>query len=138
MRIKSASYALLLFLAGALTSSIFEWLHPITAIEVKNASSKVIKYLDIEYRNMGDHRGRIAENVRPGHTVTFKWATESEASYHLLVTFDDGSQIAGGAGYTSRGDTVREVIESTRVLSALPVKFMFGLPNAEARDTTRK
>lgn len=87
MRVRSFLYILLAFLAGALTCSIFEWLQPIATIEVRNASGKVIRHLDIEYRGMGDHKGRIAENLKPGQFTTFKWTTEGEGSYWLNVTF---------------------------------------------------
>jgi hypothetical protein len=136
--IKPTIYFLLVFFLGALTASNFGWLQPMTSIEIKNTSGKPIKYLDIEYRGLGDHKGRISENIQHGQAVTFKWATEGEASYRLHVTFDDGTKVQGGAGYTSRGDTVHEVIEASRILSSLPVPLTLGVANGEFRNTTLK
>jgi hypothetical protein len=123
---KSFLYFLLVFLSGAITSSIFEWLQPIATIEVRNASGKVIRHMDIDYRGMGDHKGRIAENLEPGQKATFKWITEGEGSYQLRVTFEDGTEVRGGAGYIERGDLIKESVESARVISQVPVWFTFG------------
>lgn len=137
MKLKAVAYFLLVYFVGALTSSVFEWLEPITTIEVTNASNKVIKQLDIKYRGMGEHEGRIAENLKPGQVVTFKWTTEGEASYRLHAIFEDGTEVKGGAGYTQRGNTVKESIEAKRVVSSLPIDFTFGLLHSAPRDTAR-
>lgn len=136
MKVRAVLYSVLVFFAGALTSSTFEWMAPTTTIEVTNTSGKVIKNLDIDYRGMGEHKGRIAQDMAPGTTLTFKWATDSEASYGLRATFDDGAVLAGGAGYTQRGNTVKESIEAKRVVSSLPIDFTFGLLHSAPRDTT--
>ena len=138
MRVRSICYFLLVFLSGALTSSIFEWLQPITTIEVRNASSKTIKYLDIEYQGMGDHRGRIAENLKPGQKTTFKWTTEGEGDYRLHVIFDDGTGVHGGAGYIERGDVIKETVEAERLMSERPMWFTFSLLFHPPWDTTSK
>jgi hypothetical protein len=124
------------FFAGALTSSVFEWLHPLTSIRVTNASGKVIKFLDITYRGDGDHQGRIAENMKSGQTIYFKWATQGEASYRLHVTFEDGTEVHGGAGYLERGDVIKETVEAERVKSELPMWFTLGTLYHEPWDTT--
>ncbi len=131
-------YLLLVFLAGALTSSIFEWLQPIASIDVRNASNKVIRHLDIEYRGMGEHKGRIAENLKPGQTIYFKWATQGEAGYRLHVTFEDGTEVHGGAGYLERGDVIKEALEVERVMSERPIWFTFGKFYDEPWDTTER
>lgn len=136
MRVRPVFYFLLVFLSGALTSSIFEWLQPITTIEVRNASNKVISHLDIEYRGMGDQRGRIAENLKPGQEMTFKWTTEGEGSYRLHVTFEDGTEIHGGAGYIERGNVIKEAVEAERVMSERPMRFTFGTQYHPPWDTT--
>ncbi len=136
MKVRAVLWSVLVFFAGALTSSIFEWMAPITTIEVTNASDKVIRSLDITYTGMGDHKGRLTENLKPGEKITFKWATDGEAAYLLQASFDDGSEIRGGAGYTQRGNTVKDVIEAKRVMSRLPVGFTFGFVHDEPRDTT--
>jgi hypothetical protein len=135
-RTKAILYFLLVFFVGSLTSSIFEWLQPITTIEVTNASSKTIKYLDIEYKGMGNHKGRIAESLAPGKVVTFKWTTDSEASYRLYAIYEDNTEVKGGAGYTSRGDTVKESIYELEVISRVPEDFTFGFLYAVPRTTT--
>lgn len=137
MRVKSALYFVAVFFVGALTSSIFEWLQPITTIEVTNASDKVIRSLDISYTGMGEHKGRLTESLKPGEKITFKWATDGEAAYLLHASFDDGSEIRGGAGYTQRGNTVKDAIEAKRVMSRFPKDFTFGLGYSAPRDTTR-
>lgn len=136
MRARSVFYFLFVFFAGALTSSNFEWLQPTTAIEVRNASNKVIRYVDIEYQGIGDHKGRIAENLTHGQAVIFKWATEGEGSYRLHVIFEDGSEVHGGAGYIERGSLFRETVESARVMSQLPVRLTFGLLYHSGWDST--
>lgn len=136
MKFKAIAYFVLVFFAGALTSSVFELLAPITTIEVKNASNKVIKQLDIKYRGMGEHEGRIAESLKPGQVVTFKWTTEGEASYRLHATFEDGTEVKGGAGYTQRGDTVKEEIEAKRIMTRLPISFTLGSLHSASYDTT--
>lgn len=136
MKFKAIAYFVLVFFAGALTSSVFEWLAPITTIEVTNSSKKVIKQLDIKYRGMGKHEGRIAENLKPGQVVTFKWTTEGEASYRLHATFEDGTEVKGGAGYTQRGDTVKEEIEAKRIMTRLPISFTLGSLHSDSYDTT--
>lgn len=136
MRVKPIMYFLLVFFAGALTSSVFEWLHPLTSIRVTNVSGKVIKFLDITYRGMGEHKGRIAENLKPGQVMTFKWATQGEASYRLHVAFEDGTEVHGGAGYLERGDVIRETVEAKRVMSERPVMLTFGILFHAPWDTT--
>ena len=135
---KSFLYFLLVFLSGAITSSIFEWLQPIATIEVRNASGKVIRHMDIDYRGMGDHKGRIAENLEPGQKTTFKWTTEGEGSYRLHVSFEDGTEVRGGAGYIERGDLIKESVESARVISQVPVWFTFGKMYHRPSDKTNE
>lgn len=137
-RLRVAAYFLLVFLSGGLTSSIFEWLQPITTIEITNTSGKVIKYLDIEYRGYGTHRGRIAENIAPGQQVIFKWTTEGEAGYQLHATFEDGTELRGGAGYTERGHRVKEALYEDRVTSQVPRWFTFGLLYEPPWNTTNR
>lgn len=133
---KAVLYFLVVFFAGALTSSIFEWLQPIATIEVRNASNKVIRHLDIEYRGMGDHKGRIAENMKPGQKTTFKWTTEGEGSYRLHVIFEDGTEVHGGAGYIERGSVIKEAVEAGRVMSERPMWFTFSSLFHPPWDTT--
>lgn len=137
MKVRAVLLSVLVFFAGALTSSIFEWMAPITAIEVTNTSDKVIRSLDITYRGMGEHKGRLTENLKPSEKITFKWATDGEAAYLLHASFEDGSEIRGGAGYTQRGNTVKDAIEAKRVMSRIPKDFTFGLGYSTPRDTTR-
>lgn len=138
MKIKAALIAASIFIVGALTSSIFEWLQPITTIEVWNASGKTIKCLDVEYRGMGEHKGRIAENLKPGQVMTFKWATDSEASYRLHVTFEDDTEVHGGAGYIERGSVIKEAVEAKRVMSERPMWFTFSMMFHPPWDTTAR
>lgn len=135
IRLKQVLY-FVVFLAGALISSIFQWLAPITTIEVTNASSKVIQSLDITYTGMGEHKGHLIKGLKQGERVVFKWTTDGEASYQLHATFEDGTTIKGGAGYTQRGNTVKEAIEAKRVMSRLPVDLTFGFQHGEQIDTT--
>lgn len=128
---------LFVFFTGAITSSIFEWYVPITTIKITNTSNKVIDQLDIKYRGIGEHSGRIAENLQPGQVVTFKWATYGKASYRLHATFNDGTEVKGGLGYVKRGETIKDAIESGRVMTAAPIWFTFGLLFHEPIDTTR-
>lgn len=137
MKVKRHLYFLLIFFTGSLTASIFEWLQPITTIEVKNVSPKVIKWLDIDYQGeIGDYQGRITENMHPGQTITFKWGTPSEASYRLHITFDDDTEVKGGRGYTSRGETVIDSVDSDSIMSQVPVMHSMGLFHHEPADTT--
>ena len=136
LRLKAVLYFLLVFFAGSLTSSVFEWLAPITTIQVTNASGKIIQSLGITYTGMGEHEGHLIEGLKPGQRVTFKWTTDGEASYQLHATFEDGTKIKGGAGYTQRGNTVKEAIEAGRVMSRLPMDFTFGFKHSEPRNTT--
>ena len=102
--------AVLVFLAGALTSSAFEWLHEITTVEIKNISDQPIRHIDIRFRGQDEMQGRIAQGLKPKEKITFKWATLSEASFDYLVTFEDGHQLARTSEYTSRGQTVKDEI----------------------------
>ena len=117
MNAKRLLYFLSIFFVGSLTSSLFEWLQPITTIEITNASPKVIKWIDIEYHGMGDYKGRVTTDMAPGKTATFKWTTDGEAGYRLYVNFDDDTNVVGGMGYTSRGDTVKEVVSAEQIMS---------------------
>ena len=102
--------AALIFIAGALTSSAFEWLHEITTIEITNVSDKPIRYIDIRFRGQDEMQGRIAQGLKPNEKITFKWVTVSEASFEYMVTFEDGHQLARTGEYTSRGQTVKDEI----------------------------
>jgi len=53
------------FLAGALTSSAFEWLHEITTVEIKNVSDQPIRHIDIRFRGQDEMQGRIAQGLKP-------------------------------------------------------------------------
>lgn len=107
--------AAVLFLAGALTSSAFEWLHEITTIEITNVSDQPIRYIDIRYRGQDEMQGRIAQDLKPNEKITFKWVTLSEASFEYNVTFEDGHQLARTGEYTSRGQTVKDEIVSDTI-----------------------
>ena len=102
--------AVLLFLAGALTSSAFEWLHEMTTVEIKNVSDQPIRHIDIRFRGQDEMQGRIAQGLRPNEKITFKWVTISEASFEYLVTFEDGHQLARRSEYTSRGQIVKDEV----------------------------
>lgn len=136
LRPKAILYFLVVFFAGALTSTAFEWLHPLTSVRITNASGKVIKSLDISYRGFGEHQGRIAKNLQPGKTIYFKWVNEGEADYWLHAIFDDGTEVKGGAGYLERGDVIKESIEAERVMSERPMLFTFSLLFHPPWDTT--
>ena len=102
--------AALIFLAGALTSSAFEWLHEITTIEITNVSDQPIRYIDIRFRGQDEMQARIAQELKPNEKITFKWVTVSEASFEYLVTFEDGHQLARTGEYTSRGQTIKDEV----------------------------
>ena len=102
--------AAVLFLAGALTSSAFEWLHEITTIEITNVSDQPIRYIDIRFRGQDEMQGRIAQGLKPQEKITFKWVTVSEASFEYIVTFENGHQLARTGEYTSRGQTVKDEV----------------------------
>jgi hypothetical protein len=107
--------AVLLFLAGALTSSAFEWLHEITTVEIKNISDQQIRHIDIRFRGQDEMQGRIAKGLRPSEKITFKWVTVSEASFDYVVTFEDGHQLARTGEYTSRGQTVKDEVAADTI-----------------------
>jgi hypothetical protein len=107
--------AALVFLAGALTSSAFEWLHEITTVEIKNISDQPIRYIDIRFRGQDEMQGRIAQGLRPSEKITFKWVTVSEASFDYVVTFEDGHQLARSGEYTSRGQSVKDEVAADTI-----------------------
>lgn len=107
--------AVLVFLAGALTSSAFEWLHEITTVEIKNISDQPIRHVDIRFRGQDEMQGRIAQGLRPGEKITFKWVTVSEASFDYVVTFEDGHQLARTGEYTSRGQSVKDEVAADTI-----------------------
>ena len=102
--------AVVIFLAGALTSSAFEWLHEITTIEITNVSDQPIRYIDIRFRGQDEMQARIAQGLKSKEKITFKWVTVSEASFEYIVTFEDDRQLARASEYTSRGQTVKDEI----------------------------
>lgn len=107
--------AAVIFLAGAVTSSAFEWLHEITTIEITNVSDQAIRYIDIRFRGQDEMQGRIAQGLKPNGKITFKWVTVSEASFEYVVTFEDGHQLARTGEYTSRGQTVKDEVEADKI-----------------------
>ncbi len=107
--------AAVIFLAGALTSSAFEWLHEITTIEITNVSEQAIRYIDIRYRGQDEMQGRIAQGLKPKEKIRFKWVTVSEASFDYVVTFEDGRQLARTGEYTSRGQTVKDEVAADTI-----------------------
>jgi hypothetical protein len=102
--------AAVIFLAGALTSSAFEWLHEITTLEITNVSDQPIRCIDIRYRGQDEMQGRIAQDLKPKEKITFKWVTLSEANFEYIVTFEDGRQLGRTNEYTSRGLTVKDEV----------------------------
>lgn len=122
--------AVVIFLAGALTSSTFEWLHEITTIEITNVSDQPIRYIDIRFRGQDEMQGRIAQGLKPKEKITFKWVTLSEASFEYVVTFDDGRQLARNGEYTSRGQTVKDEVATDTINGTATDMFY--------RSTTRK
>lgn len=134
-RTKAILYFLLVFFVGSLTSSIFEWLQPITTVEITNAGPEPIKYIEISFSGIAEQQAQIAQNLKPGETVVFKWITEGEASYRLNVYFEDGTQLVGGAGYISRGNMIKESIGAKSIMSR--IQNMLFLPfYSEPFDTT--
>jgi hypothetical protein len=122
--------ASVIFLAGALTSSAFEWLHEITTIEITNVSDQPIHHIDIRYRGQDEMQGRIAQGLKPNETITFKWVTLSEASFEYVVTFEAGHQLGRTGEYTSRGQTVKDEVGADTITSTT-TDMLF-------RSTTRK
>ncbi len=122
--------AIAIFLAGALTSSAFEWLHEITTVEIKNVSDQPIRYIDIRFRGQDEMQGRIAKGLKPNEKITFKWVTVSEASFDYLVTFEDDRQIARTGEYTSRGQTVKDEVGADTIVGTTTDMLYF--------QTTRK
>jgi len=108
--------AVLVFVAGALTSSAFEWLHEITTVEIKNLSDQPIRYIDIRFRGQDEMQGRIAKGLRSNEKTTFKWVTVSEASFEYVVTFEDGHQLARTSEYTARGQTVKDEVAAQTIV----------------------
>jgi predicted dithiol-disulfide oxidoreductase (DUF899 family) len=102
---------ILIFFSGALTSSVFEWLHEITTVEILNTSNQPVRHIDIRAQGVAQEmNGRIAKGLKPNNTFTFKWVTQSEASFDYVVTFDDGHQVFRTSTYTSRGQKVIDEI----------------------------
>lgn len=97
-------------------SSIFEWLHEITTLEIKNSSNQSIRHIDIRAQGSEEMQGRIAKNLKPNKAITFKWATESEASFEYVVTFEDGHQVFRSSTYTSRGRKVMDEISDNTII----------------------
>lgn len=132
---KAVLYFLLVFFAGSLTASFNQWLQPVTTVEITNAGSEPIKYIDISTSGNAEQQAQIAQNLKPGETVVFKWITEGEASYRLNVYFEDDTQVVGGAGYISRGDMIKEAIGAKSIMSR--IQNMPFLPfYSEPFDTT--
>ena len=128
-RTKSVLYFLIVFFAGSLTSSINEWLQPITTIRVTNASDQVIERLNIQYSSSSagiELKGRIGRLIAPGETVVFKGPTYSEASYQLTAHYSDGSQITGGSGYVERGKTTADAVSKDKVMTT---SWSFYMPH---------
>ena len=122
--------AVMVFLAGALAASAFEWLHEITTVEIKNISDQPIRHIDIRFRGQDEMQARIAQELKPNEKITFKWVTASEASFEYLVTFEDGHQLARTSEYTARGETVMDEI-GTATITGTTTDMLY-------RSTTRK
>ena len=122
--------AVMVFLAGALTTGAFEWLHEITTVEIKNISDQPIRHIDIRFRGQDEMQARIAQELKPNEKITFKWVTVSEASFEYLVTFEDGHQLARTSEYTARGKTVMDEI-GTATITGTTTDMLY-------RSTTRK
>ena len=110
---------LAIFFAGSLVSSTFEWLQPITTVEITNSSDLTIDRIDVEFHGNGKFQGEIGHGLAPGKTMVFKWITEGEASYRLTASFSDGTVIMGGAGYTERGRATEESFSKDKVMSTV-------------------
>ena len=105
------------FFAGSVVSSTFEWLQPITTVEITNSSDLTIDRIDVEFHGNGKFQGEIGHGLAPGKAMVFKWITDGEASCRLAANFSDGTAIVGGAGYTERGRTIVESISKDKVMS---------------------
>lgn len=132
---KAVLYFLLVFCAGSFTASFNQWLQPITTVEITNAGSAPKKFIDISFSGIAEQQAQIAQNLKSGETVVFKWITEGEASYRLNVHFEDGTQVVGGAGYISRGDMIKEAIGAKSIMSRMQ-KMPFLPFYSEPFDTT--
>jgi hypothetical protein len=131
---KTILYFLVIFLAGSLTSSFNEWLQPISTVEITNASTKSISYIDITYQGAHESKTRIAENLKLNEIFVFKGITYGETHYALEVRFDDGTIIKGGAGYHERGDIVKEYVTNTAIMSSK--RYFPSVFFSEPRKTT--
>ena len=107
------------FFASSLVSSTFEWLQPITTVEITNSSDLTIDRIDVEFHGNGKFQGEIGHGLAPGKAMVFKWITDGEASYRLAANFSDGTAIVGGAGHTQRGRTIVESISKDKVMSTV-------------------
>lgn len=92
-RTKEPLVVLLIFFTGALTSSVFEWLQPITTVEIENISSKTITEINIEHNGLGSHIVRLDTVLKPSEKIQYKWISDGDAGYQIWATFNDGSQV---------------------------------------------
>ena len=133
-------YKIFIYLAilafGVLALSINEWLKPMSAVDITNASNINIKFIDILFRGEGvEQEAQIGHNLKPSERTVFKWPTVNEGSYRFKVHFENGTEVVGGAGYVERGETIRDVIGAKGVMSArqmLPYLPFYSDP----RDST--
>lgn len=134
---KKVFVVLLIFFTGAFTSSVFEWLQPITTVEIENVSTKTITEISIEHYGVGSHIVRLATALKPSEKAEYKWITDGEAGYQLWVTFDDGSQVKGRVGYAQRGTKIKELIGSDRVMSSMEAMLTLGLIYNDPVNSTK-
>lgn len=135
---KKALTVLLVFFAGGLTSSVFEWLQPITTVEIKNVSAKTITEINIEHNGAGSHIVLLDSALKPGEKIEYKWITEGDAGYQLWSNFEDGSQVTGGLGYAQRGTKIKELIDSDRIMSSRQSMLTFGLIYNDPINSTKE
>ena len=133
---KVVLFFLLAFFAGSLTSSLNEWLQPISTIEIHNVSKHDISYVDITYQGAYSYKTRITENLKVNEVVAFKGITYGEVNYRLEIKFDDGTLIRGGDGYHDRGAVVREYVAKQAIMSSK--RYLPNLFYSEPYNTTKR
>ena len=121
MKLRFVFLIFLVFVFGAIASSIGGMWHPYVTVKVTNMNQQSIKDLEVIFQNTegkGVFNLYIDQPLKTGEEIIFHFYVESEGAFALKATFANEQVVKGISGYIERGNTRVIEIQSDRISEA--------------------
>ena len=107
------------FAMGALTAGLKHWFQPLVSMQISNQSGQTISMLKLSVKTAGVQHQIFFQPLENNKTIATQFFVQGEGGYRLEVTLANGQTVSGGRGYIESSYTVKEVIRSNGITSAV-------------------